>query len=191
MTAKESAANLRSMEKRPFGKTGMQVSVLGFGAAEIGYEEASQSTVEQLLKSALDAGLNVIDTAECYRESEEMIGKAVGNRRADFYLSPSADIRTAQRARRIGRATRFSKASSAVCADYKLMCWTWSIFIAVRKRNYARAKPSRRCKLRATAAIPASLDTVATVMPRATRWNAARSIRCKFRSTSPTRKRSN
>ncbi len=74
------------MEKRPFGKTGMQVSVLGFGAAEIGYEEASQSTVEQLLKSALDAGLNVIDTAECYRESEEMIGKAVGNRRADFYL---------------------------------------------------------------------------------------------------------
>ena len=86
MTAKESAANLRSMEKRPFGKTGMQVSVLGFGAAEIGYENASQSTVEQLLKSALDAGLNVIDTAECYRESEEMIGKAVGNRRADFYL---------------------------------------------------------------------------------------------------------
>ena len=74
------------MEKRPFGKTGMQVSVLGFGAAEIGYENASQSTVEQLLKSALDAGLNVIDTAECYRESEEMIGKAVVNRRADFYL---------------------------------------------------------------------------------------------------------
>jgi len=86
MTAKESAANLHSMEKRPLGKTGMQVSVLGFGAAEIGYENASQSTVEQLLKSALDAGLNVIDTAECYRESEEMIGKAVGNRRADFYL---------------------------------------------------------------------------------------------------------
>ena len=40
MTAKEIAANLRSMEKRPFGKTDMQVSVLGFGAAEIGYEEA-------------------------------------------------------------------------------------------------------------------------------------------------------
>ena len=74
------------MEKRQLGKTGMQVSVLGFGAAEIGYEEASQSTVEQLLKSALDAGLNVIDTAECYRGSEELIGKAVGNRRADFYL---------------------------------------------------------------------------------------------------------
>jgi aryl-alcohol dehydrogenase-like predicted oxidoreductase len=74
------------MEKRQFGKTGMQVSVLGFGASEIGYEEASQLTVERLLKGALDAGLNVIDTAECYRGSEESIGKAVGNRRADFYL---------------------------------------------------------------------------------------------------------
>jgi aryl-alcohol dehydrogenase-like predicted oxidoreductase len=86
MTAKESAANLRVMEKRQFGKTDMQVSVLGFGASEIGYEESSQSTVEQLLKSALDAGLNVIDTAECYRGSEELIGKAVANRRGDFYL---------------------------------------------------------------------------------------------------------
>ncbi len=74
------------MEKRQFGKTDMKVSVLGFGASEIGYEEASQATVEQLLKSALAAGLNVIDTAECYRDSETMIGKAVGNRRADYYL---------------------------------------------------------------------------------------------------------
>ncbi len=86
MTAKESAANVCAMEKRRLGKTDMQVSVLGFGASEIGYEEASQATVEQLLKSALDAGLNVIDTAECYRDSEAMIGKAVGNRRADYYL---------------------------------------------------------------------------------------------------------
>ncbi len=58
------------MEKRSFGLTDMQVSVLGFGAAEIGYEEAEAATVERLLGSALDAGLNVIDTAECYRASE-------------------------------------------------------------------------------------------------------------------------
>lgn len=64
----------------------MEVSVLGFGGAEIGYEEADEATVARLLGSALDAGLNVIDTAECYRESEEMIGKTVGSRRNDFYL---------------------------------------------------------------------------------------------------------
>lgn len=74
------------MEKRQLGKTDMKVSVLGFGGAEIGFEGATEETVERLLKSALDAGLNVIDTAECYEGSEELIGKAVGERRADYYL---------------------------------------------------------------------------------------------------------
>ena len=74
------------MEKRMLGGTGMEVSVLGFGGAEIGNEGASQETVEKLLGSALDAGLNVIDTAECYGDSEEMIGKAVGRRRGEFFL---------------------------------------------------------------------------------------------------------
>lgn len=74
------------MEKRRFGKTDMQVSVLGFGGSEIGYEDATPATVKKLLNSALDAGLNVIDTAECYPNSEEMIGKAVAKRRNDYYL---------------------------------------------------------------------------------------------------------
>jgi aryl-alcohol dehydrogenase-like predicted oxidoreductase len=74
------------MEKRVFGKTGLQVTPLGFGGAEIGFEGAAQATVEKLLNSALDAGLNVIDTAECYVNSEEMIGKAVAHRRGDFHL---------------------------------------------------------------------------------------------------------
>jgi aryl-alcohol dehydrogenase-like predicted oxidoreductase len=74
------------MEKRQLGKTDMQVSVLGFGGAEIGFEGATEQTVERLLRSALDAGLNVIDTGECYEGSEELIGKTVGDRRADYYL---------------------------------------------------------------------------------------------------------
>ena len=74
------------MEKRRLGKTDMNVTVLGFGGAEIGFENASPDAVEKLLKSALDAGLNVIDTGECYRDSEELIGQAVSDRREDFYL---------------------------------------------------------------------------------------------------------
>jgi aryl-alcohol dehydrogenase-like predicted oxidoreductase len=64
----------------------MQVSVLGFGGAEIGYEGATAETVEQLLNSALDAGLNVVDTAECYESSEELIGKTISQRRSEYYL---------------------------------------------------------------------------------------------------------
>ena len=74
------------MEKRQFGKTDMQVSVLGFGGAEIGFERAPIEDVTRLLTSALDAGLNVIDTAECYLASEELIGEAVSGRRDEFYL---------------------------------------------------------------------------------------------------------
>src|SRR5262245_324514 len=75
-----------NMEKRTLGKTGLQISVLGFGGAEIGFEGATQADVTRLLNSALDAGLNVIDTAAMYRTSETLIGAAVGGRRNDFFL---------------------------------------------------------------------------------------------------------
>jgi aryl-alcohol dehydrogenase-like predicted oxidoreductase len=74
------------MEKRVLGKTGMSVTVLGFGGAEIGYENVAFDQVDRLLHAALDAGLNIIDTAECYPGSEEMIGRAVSGRRDDFFL---------------------------------------------------------------------------------------------------------
>jgi aryl-alcohol dehydrogenase-like predicted oxidoreductase len=74
------------MEKRRLGKTDMDVSVLGFGGSEIGYEATAEETVEALLNGALDAGLNVIDTAECYPGSEEMIGRTMNERRAEFFL---------------------------------------------------------------------------------------------------------
>jgi hypothetical protein len=74
------------MEHRQFGKTDMKVSVLGFGGAEIGFERAPVEDVTRLLTSALDAGLNVIDTAECYLASEELVGEAVSGRRDEFYL---------------------------------------------------------------------------------------------------------
>ena len=75
------------MEKRKFGKTDMDVSVLGFGGAEIGFNpDQTQKDVDLLLNSALDAGLNLIDTAAAYHSSEKMIGEAVGKRRKEFYL---------------------------------------------------------------------------------------------------------
>ena len=74
------------MEQRRLGKTDMVASVLGFGGSEIGYRRVSGRTVARLLGSALDAGLNVIDTAECYEDSEVLIGRALGPRRREFHL---------------------------------------------------------------------------------------------------------
>jgi aryl-alcohol dehydrogenase-like predicted oxidoreductase len=72
------------MEKRILGKTGLQVSVLGLGAHEISH--APIESAGRLLERALDAGLNVIDTAECYGTSEEFIGRSVSHRRSEYYL---------------------------------------------------------------------------------------------------------
>src|SRR3954463_15183434 len=74
------------METRQLGGTDMRGGVLGFGGAEIGFERAEPEAVARLLGAALDAGLNVIDTAECYLGSEELIGRAVAGRRRDYYL---------------------------------------------------------------------------------------------------------
>jgi aryl-alcohol dehydrogenase-like predicted oxidoreductase len=74
------------MEQRKLGRTDIVASVLGFGGSEIGYQSVSPRTVARLLGSALDAGLNVIDTAECYDDSESLIGKAIGVRRRDVAL---------------------------------------------------------------------------------------------------------
>jgi aryl-alcohol dehydrogenase-like predicted oxidoreductase len=75
-----------AMEQRKLGRTDIVASVLGFGGSEIGYQSVSARTVARLLGSALDAGLNVIDTAECYDDSETLIGKALGTRRQDVRL---------------------------------------------------------------------------------------------------------
>jgi len=74
------------MERRTLGNTGMSASVLGFGGSEIGYGRVPEPEVAQILGAALDAGLNVIDTAECYLDSEEKIGATVSHRRGEFLL---------------------------------------------------------------------------------------------------------
>lgn len=87
-TPKEESSDMKpgTIEHRAFGNTGLKVAVLGFGGSEIGYERTDDATVDRLLNAALDAGLNVVDTAECYINSEEQIARAIGHRRKDFYI---------------------------------------------------------------------------------------------------------
>jgi len=74
------------MQKRTFGKTDMEVSVLGLGGLSIGYDGISTSELEKLLDAAIAAGINTIDTAECYGNGEELLGNSLGKRRQEFYL---------------------------------------------------------------------------------------------------------
>lgn len=74
------------VEYRTLGKTGMRVSLLGLGTTQIAGDRVEQSQVDELLNQALDNGLNAIDTAPCYINSEEKIGRAVSRRRDEYFL---------------------------------------------------------------------------------------------------------
>ena len=74
------------MDYTTFGRTGLKVSRIAFGAGPIGYLDSTQDQAGKVLNLLLDRGVNVIDTAAAYRGSEELIGKAVGHRRNDFVL---------------------------------------------------------------------------------------------------------
>lgn len=90
------AAPRAAMTSRTLGRTGLDVSPIGFGAFKIGrnqnvkypngYDLPSDQAVDRLLNGVLDCGINLIDTAPAYGLSEERIGRAIARRRDEFLL---------------------------------------------------------------------------------------------------------
>ena len=79
------------MQTATLGRTGLEVSRLGVGLVQMGTLSLDEATrAGQILGAALDAGINFLDTAECYGNSEELIGKAVAHRRGEFVLATKA-----------------------------------------------------------------------------------------------------
>jgi aryl-alcohol dehydrogenase-like predicted oxidoreductase len=72
---------------RDFGKTGLRVSVLGYGAGQLGAATLSDVDAGRLLNEVVDQGITLIDTARGYGISEERIGKHLKHRRHEIVLS--------------------------------------------------------------------------------------------------------
>jgi aryl-alcohol dehydrogenase-like predicted oxidoreductase len=77
------------MRYRTLGRTGIQVSPYALGtlmfATSVGNTDPDDSA--RVLHQALDAGINVVDTADAYADSEEVVGKALEGRRDDVVLA--------------------------------------------------------------------------------------------------------
>src|SRR5262249_53385330 len=77
--------------KRTLGRTDSQVTTLGYGAMELrgapSGPEVSDELAEQVLNAVLDAGLNFIDTSIDYGRSEDLIGRFIAHRRAEYVLA--------------------------------------------------------------------------------------------------------
>src|SRR5689334_762719 len=80
------------IEKRPFGQTGHMSSAALFGAAALG--QVSQAEAERTLDLLLDSGVNHIDTANSYGESEKRIGPWLAGQRDQFFLATKTGART-------------------------------------------------------------------------------------------------
>jgi aryl-alcohol dehydrogenase-like predicted oxidoreductase len=74
------------MEFRKFGPISDSVSILGFGAGHIGRDSISDGEAGKLLNLVLDSGVNLIDTARGYSQSEQRIGNAISSRRDEYIL---------------------------------------------------------------------------------------------------------
>jgi aryl-alcohol dehydrogenase-like predicted oxidoreductase len=85
------------LERRPFGRTGHQSSVTLFGGAALA--QASQADADRTLELLLRYGVNHIDTASRYGDSELRIGPWMARHRKDFFLATKTGMRTAREAR--------------------------------------------------------------------------------------------
>ncbi len=83
--------------KAPFGRTGHQSSRVIFGAAALG--RVSQSEADRALDCLLEHGVNHIDTAASYGESEKRIGPWLEPRRKDFFLATKTGERGYEKAK--------------------------------------------------------------------------------------------
>lgn len=72
---------------RAYGRTGLKVPVLGFGAMQVGAPDLDDASAARLLHHVLDAGLTLLDTARSYGLAEERIGRHLARRRDEFVLS--------------------------------------------------------------------------------------------------------
>jgi aryl-alcohol dehydrogenase-like predicted oxidoreductase len=93
----EPAQPVPALPHRALGRTGLEISTIGYGAFKIGrnqkikypqgYDLPDEAASERLLNAVLDLGITLIDTAPAYGLSEERIGRALAHRRREFVLS--------------------------------------------------------------------------------------------------------
>jgi aryl-alcohol dehydrogenase-like predicted oxidoreductase len=85
------------IERRPFGRTGHWSTVTLFGAAALA--QASQAEADRALEVLLRHGVNHIDTAARYGDSELRIGRWMARHRKDFFLATKTGQRGGREAR--------------------------------------------------------------------------------------------
>ena len=79
------------MQKIRLGRTNLEVTRISFGALPI--QRCTMEEAGPVLHAALDAGINFVDTARAYTDSEVKIGRHISSRRSEYYLATKSFAR--------------------------------------------------------------------------------------------------
>jgi diketogulonate reductase-like aldo/keto reductase len=104
---------------------GEQVPCLGIGTWRMGENARNRKAEIEALRTAIDLGLTLIDTAEMYAEggAEEMVGEAVGDRRNDVFIVSKVHPHNAGRAATIAACERSLGHLKSDRIDLYLLHW--------------------------------------------------------------------
>lgn len=83
----------KPIPKRRLGKTGLEVTILGLGGEGILRSYGNDREADELINTALDLGINYMESARAYASSEVYYGRALKGRRKDIYLSSKSHAR--------------------------------------------------------------------------------------------------
>ncbi|MFF1611528.1 aldo/keto reductase [Amycolatopsis sp. NPDC058278] len=98
------------MQYRTLGRTGVQVSTLALGAMNFGaIGRVTQDEATAIVDAALEAGINLVDTADMYGqgESETIVGRAIAGRRDDLVLATKATMPMGEERNHRGNSRRW------------------------------------------------------------------------------------
>jgi len=85
----EKSGEVKMIPKRVLGKTGEELSIIGFGGIIVSGEE--QPDANSFVSEAIDRGINYFDVAPTYGDAEEHLGPALEPYRKDVFLACNTD----------------------------------------------------------------------------------------------------
>jgi len=104
-------SNAANLPRRPYGKTGIELSVIGFGGIVVTNEE--QSMADRVVAEAVERGVNYFDVAPGYGNAEVKLGPALEPFRKDVILACKTNMRD-----RAGAEEQFRNSLERLRTDY-------------------------------------------------------------------------
>jgi aryl-alcohol dehydrogenase-like predicted oxidoreductase len=149
------------MQTRSFGKTGLELPVIGMGTWQtLDLSPREQPLANEVVSAALDAGTRVFDSSPMYGRAEEVLGEALDGRRNEAFVATKTWSRTQAAAQaRFGEQLRFFGGHIELMQIHNLVGWEERLSWLEHERDDGRVG-----LLGATHYSPSAFDELEQVM---------------------------